>query len=334
MPEREDLTIAYGEALEALGRTNPAVVVLDTDIADSCQTEAFRRAFPGRAFDLGVAEQSLPTFAAGLALCGKIPFCNTFAVFAVTRGLDMIRQSVCYNRANVKIVGHSAGQTMGYTGPSHHTLEDVAALRAIPSMAIVSPCDAVEVRQMVAALAAWPGPAYLRLPRVVVPTLHGPGHAFEMGRTERLADGSDVSLFASGDLVHLALAAREQLAQRGVAARVVNVPCLKPLAEAELVRHGRDTRGAVTIEDHSVHGGLGSAVAEAYARHLAKPVVRIGIPDCFTGSDEYAKLREANGDLAGVRRRRGGRGDAGGSRGRKGRSAHPQHVQWTREALP
>jgi transketolase len=295
VPDSEDLAVVYGQALEELGRANPAVVVLDSDIADSCQTERFRRAFPERSFDLGIAEQSLPTFAAGLALCGKIPICNSFAVFAVTRGLDMIRQSVCYNRANVKIVGHSAGQTMGYTGPSHHTIEDVAALRALPHMAIVSPCDAVELRQMVAAMASWQGPVYLRLPRVSVPRLHGPEYHFEMGRTERLAEGRDVTLFAYGDVVHLALAAREVLAGDGVSARVVNVPCLKPLDEQELVRQGQDTRAAVVVEDHSVHGGLGGAVAEAYARWLRKPVARTGIPDTFTESDEYPRLRERYG---------------------------------------
>lgn len=291
----EDLSVAFGKALEELGSTYPAVVVLDTDIADSCHTEAFRRAYPGRAFDLGVAEQSLPTFAAGLALCGKIPFCNSFAVFAVTRGLDMIRQSVCYNRANVKIVGHSAGQTMGYTGPSHHTIEDIAALRSLPGMAIVTPSDAVELRQLMVALVEWPGPAYLRLPRATVPTVHDPGYRFEMGKADRLAEGRDLTLFSHGDVVHLALAAREALSARGIAARVVNVPCLKPLGEDQIVAQGAGTRAALVIEDHNVLGGLGSAVTEAYARWLPQPVMRIGIPDTFTESDDFTALREKYG---------------------------------------
>ena len=295
MADREDLSVAFGKALEELGHTNPDVVVLDSDIADSCQTEGFRRAFPDRSFDLGIAEQSLPTFAAGLALCGKIPVCNSFAVFAVTRGLDMIRQSVCYNRANVKIVGHSAGQSMGYTGPSHHTVEDVAALRALPGMAIVTPCDAEELRQMVMAMVAWDGPVYLRLPRASVPTVHGREYRFEMAKTDRLAEGRDVTLFASGDVVHLALAAYEELAAAGISSRVVNVPCLKPLGEEAIVAEGRDTRAAVAIEDHSIHGGLGGAVAEAYARWLRKPLARIGIPDTFTESDDCQRLREKYG---------------------------------------
>ena len=234
MSDREDLAVVYGQALEELGRANPAVVVLVVDIADSCQTEAFRRSFPARSFDLGVAEQSLPTFAAGLALCGNIPICNTFAVFAVSRALDMILQSVCYNRANVTIVGHSVGQTMGYTGPSHHTIEDVAAMRALPFMSILSLCDALELRQMVAALACWNGPVYLRLPRSTVPTLHGRDYRFEFGKAECLAEGRDVTLFAYGDVVHLVLSAREELAGDGIGARVVNVPCLKPLSEQEI----------------------------------------------------------------------------------------------------
>ena len=223
-PEKEDIAQAYGEALVELGRTNPAVVVIDTDIADSCQTEGFKKAFPDRSFDIGIAEQSLPTIGAGLALCGKIPFCNSFAVFAVERGLDMIRQSMCYNRANVKIVGHSAGQSMGYTGPSHHTVEDVAALRALPNMAILSPSDAAEVRQMVAAMAAWQGPVYLRLPRVSVPPIHTGASAFVFGKVDLLAEGKDIVIFSSGDVARLALAARGELLARGIEARVVNVP--------------------------------------------------------------------------------------------------------------
>jgi transketolase len=293
--DKEDMAQAYGEALVELGRRNPAVVVLDTDIADSCQTEGFKKAFPERSFDIGIAEQSLPTIGAGLALCGKIPICNSFAVFAVERGLDMIRQSMCYNRANVKIVGHSAGQSMGYTGPSHHTVEDVAALRALPNMAVLSPCDATEVRLMVAAMAEWKGPVYLRLPRVSVPAVHGPAYAFVFGKVDRLADGGDIVIFSSGDVARLALAARSELESRGISTRVVNVPCLKPLPEAEILTQAEGMRGAVTVEDHSVIGGLGSLVAEAFSRRSGPPLIRIGVQDRFTESDDCDKLREKYG---------------------------------------
>jgi transketolase len=291
----EEMTSAYGAALVEVGRAFPNVVVLDSDIADSCKTEAFRAAFPERAIDLGVAEQSLPSVAAGLALVGKIPFYNSFAAFAVARGVDIIRQSVAYNRANVKIVGHAAGQSMGYTGPSHHTLEDVAILRSIPGITILSPCDAVEARQMVWAMAEQRGPMYLRLTRSTVPNVHAEGYRFGIGKTERLREGDDVTLFVTGDLVTLALAAHEALANEGIRAQVVNVPTLKPLPAAEILRHGRLTAGALTLEDHNVYGGLGSAVAEIYAEHLAKPVRRLGIPDTFTESDEGDVLRAAYG---------------------------------------
>jgi transketolase len=295
MSQAVDVTTAYSEALVEVGRAFPGVVVLDADIPDSCMTEPFYRAFPGRAFDLGIAEQSLPTFAAGLALVGKIPFYNTFAVFAVHRGLDMIRQSVAYNRANVKIVGHAAGQSLGYAGPSHHTLEDIAALRALPNMAILSPADAVEARQMVWWMAQHDGPVYLRLSRNPVDAFHAPDYRFDLGRTERLREGDDVSVFATGDLAALALALHDRLREEGIAAQVVNVPTLKPLPAEEIFRHGRLTRAALTIEDHNVFGGLGSAVAEIYAESLPKRVARLGIPDTFTESDDCSVLRDAYG---------------------------------------
>ena len=291
----EELSAAFGQALLELGKANDRVVVLDSDIADSCQTEAFRKEFPNRSFDLGVAEQSLPTFAAGLALCGKIPICNSFGVFAATRGFDMIRQSVCYNRANVKIVAHAAGQSMGYTGPSHHTVEDISAMRALPHMTILSPCDGVEVKQLVQAMAEYEGPVYLRLPRISVPHLHGDDYQFRMGKLDRLAEGDDVTLYATGDLVHLALEARTVLAGQGVGVRVVNVPCLKPLEREEVVIQSADTLGAVTIEDHNVQGGLGSIISEIYSGSICKPVLRVGIPDMFTESDDCEKLRKKVG---------------------------------------
>ncbi len=291
----KDITAAYSEALVEVGHAYPNVVVLDADIADSCRTEPFHDVFPDRAFDLGVAEQSLPTFAAGLALVGKIPFYNSFAVFAVNRGVDMIRQSIAYNRANVKIVGHAAGQSMGYTGPSHHTVEDFSVLRALPQMTILSPCDAEETRQMVWRMVEHDGPVYLRLVRSAVPDVHQPGYRFEIGKTERLREGRDLSIFCTGDLVTLALQTHDALRAQGITAQVVNVPTIKPLSPSEILPHGTLTSGAITIEDHNVLGGLGSAIAEIYAEHLRRPLIRIGIPDVFTESDDGQVLRAAYG---------------------------------------
>lgn len=290
-----DIETAFGEALVQVGELDKRVVVLDADLADSCMTEPFYRAFPGRAFDLGVAEQSLPTFAAGLALVGKIPVYNTFAAFAVHRSLDMIRVSVAYNRANVKIVGHAAGHSLGYAGPSHHALEDINALRGLPDMVLLSPADEVETRQMVHWMVGYEGPVYLRLTRAVVPDFHNPGYEFFPGKTERVREGRDLSIFSSGDLITLALEIHERLRAEGIEAQVVNVPCLKPLPAEEILRHGRQTRAAITIEDHNIYGGLGSAVAEIYAERLQKPLRRVGIPDTFTESDDRPVLLEAYG---------------------------------------
>jgi len=295
MSEIIDITTAYSRALVEAGAQHPNLVVLDADIPDSCMTEPFYEAFPGRAFDLGVAEQSLPTFAAGLALVGKIPFYNTFAVFAVHRGLDMIRQSVCYNQANVKIVGHAAGQALGYAGPSHHTLEDISALRALPNMTILVPSDAEETRQMVNWMASYDGPVYLRLSRTKVPPVHAADYRFKPGRTELLRDGEDISVFTTGDMVTIALEAHERLKAEGIGVQVVNVPTLKPLPAEEILRHGERTRAGLTIEDHNIIGGLGSAAAEIYAEHLQKPLKRLGIPDTFTESDDKEVLLEAYG---------------------------------------
>jgi transketolase len=290
-----DIETAFGEALVQAGMQDERVVVLDADLADSCMTEAFYRLFPGRAFDLGVAEQSLPTFAAGLALVGKIPICNTFAAFAVHRSLDMIRVSVAYNRANVKIAGHAAGHSLGYAGPSHHALEDVGALRGLPGMVILAPADEVETRQMVHWMVDYDGPVYLRLTRATVLNFHAPDYRFHPGQTERVREGRDLSIFTSGDLISLALEVRDQLQAERIDAQVVNVPCLKPLPAEAILRYGRETRAAITIEDHNIYGGLGSAVAEIYAEHLRKPLRRVGIPDTFTESDDRPVLLEAYG---------------------------------------
>ena len=290
-----DIPTAYSKAIVEAGRAFPNMFILDADLSDSCQTEEFHASFPERYIDLGVAEQSLPTFSAGLALMGKIPFYNTFAVFAVHRGFDMIRLSIAYNHTNVKIVGHAAGQSLGYAGPSHHTLEDIAPMRALPGMVVISPSDAEETRQMVFWMAEYEGPVYLRLQRSKVPPIHQPDYRFSPGKTELLREGEDLTLFVTGDLVLQALQLHNELAIDGISVQVVNVPCLKPLPPEEIIRHGRKTRAALTLEDHNIYGGLGSAVAEIYAEFLTGPLKRIGIPDTFTESDDRDVLLNAYG---------------------------------------
>jgi transketolase len=295
MPDNESIPLAFSEALVEVGTAFPEVVLLDADLPDSCKTEAFHAAYPERAFDLGVAEQSLPTLAAGLALVGKIPVYNTFAVFAVHRGFDMVRQSIAYNNANVKIVGHAAGQSMGYAGPSHHTLEDIASMRALPNMVVICPSDAVETRKMVHWMAAYKGPVYLRLTRAAGPPLHEDEYEFKPGVTECLKEGDDITIFATGDLNRLAMEISKSGVLNGISIQVVNVPTIKPLPVEEILKHAVKTQGAVTLEDHNIIGGLGSAIAEIYAEHVQKPVKRLGISDTFTESDDCDVLRSSFG---------------------------------------
>ncbi|MGQ9494014.1 MAG: transketolase family protein [Anaerolineae bacterium] len=292
MTDVKDISTAFGEALVEIGLADPRVVVLDADLPDSCRTEAFYKACPGRAIDVGVAEQSLPTVAAGLAMTGKVPFYNTFAVFAVGRAFDMIRQAVAYAQTNVKIIGHAAGLSLGYAGPSHHALEDLAMMRALPNMVILQPADAEECRQMVWWMKDYVGPVYLRLMRAVVPNVHADDWHFELGKTERLREGCDVTFFSSGDLCVNALRIADLLAEEGITVQVVNVSTIKPLVPQEITRHAALTRCAVTLEDHNIIGGLGSAIAEIYAEFVpGKPLHRMGLRDTFTESDDYDILR-------------------------------------------
>lgn len=295
MAEKADFAKVFSDTLVTAGERYPDVVVVDADLPDSCSTEAFRKKFPARVWDIGIAEQSLPMVSAGLALCGRIPIYNSFAVFSVHRGVDMIRQAVCYNRANVKIVGHAAGQSMGYTGPSHHTIEDIALLRALPGMTILQPADGPELAQMVFAMIGHDGPVYLRIPRVTVPTIHDSDYRFRIGEVDRLREGHDLTFFVTGDLASRVLALAEQLEREGMSAQVINVPTLKPLRAEAIVEFGRRTRAAVTVEDHNVLGGLGGAIAEIYGEHLAQPVFRTGINDTFTESADGGALRAKYG---------------------------------------
>ena len=291
-----DLAKVYSETLVAVGEKHGNVVVVDADLPDSCGTELFRRRFPDRAWDIGIAEQSLPTVSAGLAMCGLVPIYNSFAVFAVHRGVDMIRQAVCYNRANVKIVGHAAGQSMGYTGPSHHTLEDLALMRALPGMTILQPADGIELAQMMFAMVDLEGAVYLRVPRVVIDPTHDGQYRFQLGRPDLIKPGRDLTFFVTGDPLRRVLAlARRLEAEQGISVQVVNIPTIKPLDVSAVVQLGRNTRAAVTVEDHNIFGGLGGAIAEIYSEHLQQPVRRVGITDTFTESADGAALQNRYG---------------------------------------
>lgn len=290
-----DVAKSFGQALVELGEKNPKVVIVEADLADSCRSDLFRDRFPERTIDVGVAEASAVAVGAGLAFSGKIPYVNTFAVFAAARTFDQVRQIVAYGRANVKICGSAAGLSLGYAGASHHALEDIALMRSLPNMVVVSPSDALETRQMVHAIAEIDGPVYLRLSRAKKPPIFDENYILEIGKAVILREGSDIALFATGDMVYEALEAATMLADKGISAEVVNIHTLKPLDVDTIVRVAQKTRAVVTVEDHSIIGGLGGAIAECLVEHMPTPMRRIGLQDTFCESDNTSVLREAYG---------------------------------------
>jgi len=287
---------AYGEALVVLGKQRSEVVVLDADLYKSTRTVLFRDAFPHRFFDLGISEADMVSTAAGMAASGLIPYCNTFAMFITGVCYMPIRTQIAYPSLPVKLIGSSCGLTQGPDGASHQSLEDVALMRALPQMIIVSPADDIETRQATFALADWPGPAYMRLGRYPTPRLFGADYHFEVGKAKRLREGNEVVLFATGHTVAKALAAAEDLARDGVEAGVVNVSTIKPLDETLVEDAAAQAVLVVTVEEHSIIGGLGSAVAECLAEtRPAAPLLRLGVRDCFGESGLADELLEKHG---------------------------------------
>ena len=283
---------AYGQALAELGATNDKVVVLDADLSKSTKTNDFKKLFPERFFNIGIAEQNLMGTAAGFAATGKIPFASSFAVFAVGRAYDQIRNSIAYPRLNVKIAATHAGLTVGEDGGSHQMLEDIALMRAVPNMTVIVPADGVETRQAVLAAAAYDGPVYIRLGRPKVPALFGEDYEFEIGKGVVLRDGSDVTLVATGIMVSKAVEAAETLAAEGINAAVVNISTIKPLDDALLIAMAQKTGAVVTCEEHNIYGGLGSAVAEVLVENCPVPMTRVGVEDSFGESGLPDQLLE------------------------------------------
>ncbi len=295
MPERIETRVAYGEALLDLGQARQDVVVLDADLYRSTRTVLFAEAFPERFLDLGIAEQDMVSTAAGLAASGLIPYCNSFAMFITARCYDQTRIQIAYPRLPVKLVGSSAGLTQGPDGASHQSLEDVSLMRGLPNMAVVVPADDVETRQATLAIAEWPGPVYLRLGRYPTPRLFDESYRFEMGHMVRMRDGGDLVLFACGHMVAKALEAAELLVRDGLQARVVNVSTIKPLDAEAVRREAAGVQRAFTVEEHSIIGGLGSAVCEVLAEEARVPVTRLGVRDQFGESGLADELLEKHG---------------------------------------
>lgn len=283
----------FGEGLLELGKKNPRVVALCADLLESTRTEAFAKKFPERFIEIGVAEQNLGTVASGLANYGKIPFIASYAVFSPGRNWEQIRTTICYNNVPVKIVGSHAGVSVGADGATHQALEDIAMMRVLPNMTVVAPCDAIEARKATLAVAALVSPAYLRLTREASPVFTTPKTPFKIGRAEIFFDyreKPDVAVIACGPLVYQALLAAKKLKNKGVKVRVINSHTVKPLDKTTIVRAAKDSGAIVTVEEHQIAGGLGSAVAELLAKTYPVPIEFIGVADHFGESGKPEEL--------------------------------------------
>lgn len=286
--EKISVRNTYGKTLVELGKTHPRLVVMDADLAKSTKTLSFGKEFPDRFLDFGLAEQDMVSTAAGLALSGKVVFASSFCVFLVGRAFDQVRQSIAYNRANVKLVGTHSGLGVGPDGATHQSLEDLALIRSIPHFKVICPADAVETRQAVLAAAEDEGPWFIRLTRNDLMTVHDEGYRFQPGKADVLREGGDITLCAIGIMVEKALAAAEELSADSIDCTVINISSLRPLDGAALISAARKTGAILTVEDHSVYGGLGSTVAEYLAQHHPTPMKIMGMDNCFgrSGSPE------------------------------------------------
>ncbi len=284
---------SYGNALKELGAENPNVIVLDADLAGATKTGVFKKAFPGRFFDCGIAESNMMAIAAGIATTGKIPFCSTFAMFAAGRAYEQVRNAVGYPHLNVKIGATHAGISVGEDGATHQCNEDIALMRTIPGMVVICPADDVEARAAVKAAAEYEGPVYLRFGRLAVPVINDEAtYKFEIGKGITLREGTDLTIVATGLCVNSALEAAEKLAAEGVSAEVINIHTIKPLDEELVLASAKKTGKVVTVEEHSVIGGLGSAVCDVLSEKLPTPVKKIGVYDTYCESGPAVKLLE------------------------------------------
>ncbi|HTP66997.1 MAG TPA: transketolase family protein [Geobacteraceae bacterium] len=281
---------AYGEELALLGAENKDIVVLDADLSGSTKTSVFAKKFPDRFFNMGIAEANMVGTAAGLAAAGKIPFVSTFAVFAVGRAWEQMRQSVAYPRANVKIVATHGGVTVGEDGGSHQSVEDIAIVRAVPNMTVIVPADGPETRAAIRAAASHRGPIYIRLGRNKVPTVFDDTYRFVIGKGCQLAQGTDLTFIATGLMTAQALAASTALQKEGISARVIHLGTIKPLDRELVLQAAQETGAIVTAEEHSVVGGLGGAVAEFLGERHPVPIKRVGIQDRFGTSGKAEEL--------------------------------------------
>lgn len=286
---------SYGEALVSLGKENDQIVVLDADLSGATKTNLFAKEFPKRFFNVGIAEQNLMATAAGLSTFGKIPYASTFAVFAAGRAYDQIRTSICYPNLNVKICATHAGITVGEDGATHQMLEDLSLMRTLPNMTVLSTSDDTQTRWAVKEIAKIQGPVYLRLCRLATPVIYDEGEEFEIGKAVQIGEGTDGTVIATGVTVAEAIQAKEELAKEGIQIRVLDMHTIKPIDREAIVKAAKETKKIVTVEDHNIIGGLGSAVCEVLAEEYPTKVTRLGIHDCFGKSGPAEALMKEFG---------------------------------------
>lgn len=281
---------SYGEAIVELGKINKDVVVLDADLAGATKTNGFKKEFPERFFDMGIAEQDMIATAAGFATCNKIPFASTFAVFATGRAYDQIRNSICYPNLNVKICATHAGITVGEDGATHQMLEDINLMRGLPNMTVISPADDIEAKWAVNEAVKINGPVYIRFGRSATPIIYDEKTKFELGKAIQFGDGTDATVFATGIMVAEALKAQEILEKENINIRVVDIHTIKPIDKDIIVKSAKETKKLISIEEHSIIGGLGSAISEVLTEEYPAKLTRIGINDCFGKSGKAEEL--------------------------------------------
>lgn len=293
--ERKSIRSVFGKTLAELGKVNPNIVVLDADLSCSTQTQVFAKEFPERFFNCGIAEQDMIAVAAGLASVGKVPFAASFAMFATGRTYDQIRNSVCYPEFNVKIVGTHGGVTVGEDGASHQALEDISLMRGIPNMAVIVPADCRECEQVIKFASENYGPMYIRIPRTNVCDIFDENYEFDFCKAHLVEDGTDVTVITNGETLAEVIEAAENLKSQGYSVQILHVPVVKPLDGATIIDYVKKTKFVMTVENHSITGGLGSAICELLAEYYPVPVHRLGVNDTFGQSGKWNFLLDYYG---------------------------------------
>ena len=293
--ERKSIRNAFGNALVEAGKLNPNIVVLDADLACSTQTAMFGKVLPERFFDMGISEQNMIAEAAGLASVGKIPFVSSFAMFATGRTYDQIRNSVCYPEFNVKIVGTHGGVTVGEDGASHQALEDISLMRSIPNMSVIVPADCRECEEVIKFAAENYGPMYIRIPRTNVCDIFDENEDFDFCKARVIQEGSDVTVITNGETLAEVIQAAQILEKDGYSIQIIHVPVVKPLDDATIIEKAKLTKFVITVENHSIIGGLGSAVCEILSYYYPMPVIRFGVNDTFGQSGKWDELLDYYG---------------------------------------